>query len=51
MDKSKTLGPVRHLTDQEISDLREDMQQAAEWMKQELTRRRKEQATVRPLSQ
>lgn len=42
MDKSKTTDPVRRLTDQEIADLRADMQQAAEWTRKELARRRKQ---------
>ena len=42
MDKSKTTDPVRRLTDQEVADLRADMQQASEWMRKELARRRQE---------
>ena len=42
MDKSKITEPVRRLTDQEIADLRADMQQAAEWTRKELARRRQE---------
>lgn len=45
MDMSKTTEPVRRLTDQEIADLRAEMQQAAEWMAQELSRRRQEKPT------
>jgi len=48
MDKSKTTEPVRRLTDQEIADLRADMQQAAEWTRKELARRRQDKA---PLSE
>lgn len=40
MDKSKTTEPVRRLTDQEIADLRAEMQQAAVWARKELARRR-----------
>ena len=50
MDKSKTTDPVRRLTDQEIADLRADMQQAAEWTRKELARRRQDKATA-PLSE
>lgn len=50
MDKSKTTEPVRRLTDQEIADLRADMQQAAEWTRKELARRRQDKATA-PLSE
>ena len=46
MDKSKTTEPVRRLTEQEIADLRADMQQAAEWTRKELARRRQERATI-----
>lgn len=46
MDKSKTTEPVRRLTDQEIADLRADMQQAAEWTRKELARRRQDKATA-----
>ena len=45
MDKSKITEPVRRLTEQEIADLRADMQQAAEWTRKELARRREEKAT------
>lgn len=45
MDKSKTTEPVRRLTDQEVVDLRAEMQKAAEWMDQELARRRQEKST------
>ncbi len=45
MDMSKTAEPVRRLTDQEIADLHADMQQAAEWTRKELARRREEKAT------
>ena len=49
MDKSKNTEPVRRLTDQEIADLRADMQQAAEWTRKELARRRQEKSTDSPL--
>ena len=48
MNKSKAAEPVRRLTDQEIADLRADMQQAAEWARKELARRRQEKATASP---
>ena len=48
MDKSKTTEPVRRLTDQEIADLRADMQQAAEWTRKELARRRQEKPPTPP---
>jgi len=48
MDKSKITDPVRRLTDQEIVDLRADMQQASEWIRKELARRRAEKATDSP---
>lgn len=51
MDKSKTTEPVRRLTEQEIADLRVDMQQAAEWTRKELARRREEKATDSPQPQ
>lgn len=50
MDKSNATEPVRRLTGQEIADLRADMQQAAEWARNELARRRQEKATDLPLS-
>ena len=50
MDKSKATEPVRRLTGQEIADLRADMQQAAEWARNELARRRQEKATDLPLN-
>lgn len=50
MDKSKTTEPVRRLTDQEIADLRADMQQAAEWTRKELARRRQDKATAPSLN-
>lgn len=46
MHKSKTTEPVRRLTDQEIADLRADMQQAAEWTRKELARRRQDKTTA-----
>ena len=51
MDKSKTTEPVRRLTEQEIADLRADMEQAAEWARKELARRREEKAITPPLDQ
>lgn len=44
MTKPKTTEPVRRLTDQEIADLRNEMQQASEWTRKELARRRQEKA-------
>jgi len=45
MDKPKTTEPVRRLSDHEIADLRADMQQAAEWARKELARRRQKITT------
>jgi hypothetical protein len=50
MDQSKATEPVKRLSDQEIADLRTDMQLAAEWMDQELARRRQENASDLPLN-
>ena len=42
MKKNRTSGSARPLSQEEIADLREDMQIASEWTKQELKRRRHE---------
>ncbi len=51
MDKSKITDPVRRLTAQEIAALRTEMLQAAEWMHQELARRRQEKTADSTLPQ